>query len=63
MSSPQPEKKNAFADALTDDIKSVARNIGADLVGIASVDVFQDSPKRLHPAGILPGARASWSSP
>jgi len=58
MSSPQPERTNAFADTLTEDIKSLARTNGADLIGIASVDLFHDSPKRLHPAGILPGAKS-----
>ena len=58
MTSPQPDKKSPFADTLTDDIKATARTIGADLVGIASVDVFQDSPQRLHPAAILPGAKS-----
>jgi epoxyqueuosine reductase len=58
MSSPQTETKSMFADALTDDIVTQAKTQGADLVGIASVDVFQDSPKRLHPASILPGAKS-----
>jgi ferredoxin len=58
MTSPQSDKKSPFADTLTEDVKAKARDLGADLVGIASVDVFQDSPARLNPAGILPGAKS-----
>jgi epoxyqueuosine reductase QueG len=57
MSSSQPEKKTMFADTLTEDVKAQAKTVGADLVGIASVDVFQDAPERTHPASILPGAK------
>lgn len=52
------DKKTPFADTLTEDIKARARTIGADLVGIASVDVFQDAPRRTHPTSILPGAKS-----
>ncbi len=52
------DKKTVFADVLTADIKALASDLGADLVGIASVDMFQDSPKRTHPTGILPGAKS-----
>jgi epoxyqueuosine reductase QueG len=58
MNSSQAAKNAVFADTLTEDLKTQARGVGADLVGIASVDVFQDAPPRTHPAGILPGAKS-----
>lgn len=42
---------------LTEDLKNLAHNEGADLVGVASVDRFQDAPKMTHPNGILPDAK------
>jgi ferredoxin len=58
MTVPQTDNKTVFADTLTADIKALAMQEGADLVGIASIDVFQDSPLRTHPTSILPGAKS-----
>ena len=38
-------------DSLTEDLKILARDEGADLVGVASVDRFQEAPIMTHPAG------------
>ena len=40
------------------DLKELARSLGADLVGIGSVDRFSDAPEKLHPNYILPGAQS-----
>ena len=45
-------------DSLTEDLKALARVEGADLVGVASVNRFQEAPKMTHPNGILPDAKA-----
>ena len=42
---------------LTDQVKSRALAMGADLVGVASADRYQEAPRRLSPEGILPGAK------
>lgn len=42
---------------LTEDLKNLARTEGADLVGVASVDRFQEAPTMTHPNGILPDAK------
>lgn len=45
-------------ETLTEDLKALARTEGADLVGVASVNRFQEAPKMTHPNGILPDAKA-----
>ncbi len=45
-------------NSLTEDLKNLAREEGADLVGIAAVERFSEGPKMTHPRGILPGARS-----
>ena len=45
-------------DALTQDIKSLALAEGADLIGVAPVDRFQEAPRMTHPQAILPDAKA-----
>ncbi len=41
--------------SLADDVKKLARELGADLVGVASVDRFQGAPDEYHPDSLLPG--------
>lgn len=43
---------------LTQEIRQTAMALGADLVGIASVDRYAEAPLRLAPTGHLPDARA-----
>ena len=43
---------------LTQEVKDLARNFGADLVGVGSVDRFHDAPKRRHPSRLLEGAQS-----
>ena len=38
---------------LTAAVKSVALEAGADLVGVASIDRFDNAPKEYHPRGIF----------
>jgi hypothetical protein len=45
-------------NSLTEDLKKRARDEGADLVGVASVDRFFEAPKMTHPCGILPDAKS-----
>jgi len=44
-----------------DDIKRLARKLGADLIGIASVDRFKYAPKGFKPTDILPNAESTIS--
>ena len=44
--------------SLTGQVKGFARNRGADLVGIASIDRFEHAPEHHHPGFFLPGAKA-----
>jgi ferredoxin len=39
-------------------VKEVGRAVGADLVGIASIDRFEGAPLEMHPASILPEAES-----
>jgi epoxyqueuosine reductase QueG len=43
---------------LTMEVKALARDQGAHLVGVASVDRFAGAPKGHHPTDLLPGARS-----
>lgn len=43
---------------LTDKVKALAINEGADLVGIAPVERFKNAPLRMSPQGILPTAKS-----
>jgi len=43
---------------LTSAVKALALELGADLVGVASVDRFGSAPERFKPEKLLPGARA-----
>jgi len=45
-------------DALTQEIKTQAMSLGADLCGIADVDRFTETPPGHHPTDILPGCRS-----
>ena len=42
----------------TADVKKIALESGADLVGIASMDRFEGAPKQMDPRYIFPGAKA-----
>jgi hypothetical protein len=39
-------------------VKEVGKAVGADLVGIASIDRFEGAPLEMHPASILPEAES-----
>lgn len=39
-------------------VKKLARNMGADLCGIASVDRFGEAPKGFHPLDVLPSCKS-----
>ena len=43
---------------LTEQLKTKARELGADLVGIAPVERFAGAPLRMSPQGLLPGAKS-----
>jgi epoxyqueuosine reductase QueG len=43
---------------LTEQIKQRAKELGADLVGIAPIERFQNAPLRMSPQGLLPEARS-----
>ena len=43
---------------LTSEVKALATEQGARLVGVASVDRFEGAPKGHHPTDLLPGARS-----
>lgn len=43
---------------LTLAVKNLAYSLGADLVGIASIDRFENAPIRMSPKGILPEAKS-----
>lgn len=43
--------------SLTAEIKQRARDLGADLVGIAPVERFKNAPLHMSPQGLLPGAK------
>jgi epoxyqueuosine reductase QueG len=42
----------------SDEVKRLARDCGADVVGIASMDRFEGAPKQMDPRYIFPGAKA-----
>ncbi|MFH1486851.1 MAG: 4Fe-4S double cluster binding domain-containing protein [Chloroflexota bacterium] len=44
--------------SLSSDVKRVALEEGADLVGVAGVDAFEQAPEGCRPWDILPGAKA-----
>lgn len=44
-------------DPLTEQVCARARELGADLVGIAPVSRFKNAPLRMSPQGLLPGAK------
>jgi len=45
-------------ETLTRDVKALALAEGADLIGVSSVDRFQEAPRMTHPQAILPNAKA-----
>lgn len=40
------------------ELKAVARNLGADLAGIAPVERFAGAPEGFKPTDIMPGAQS-----
>ncbi len=52
----QPMKKGDRK--LTREIKKATLSMGADMVGIASIDRFENAPSETHPSTYLPSARA-----
>jgi epoxyqueuosine reductase QueG len=46
---------------LTSELTDLAREAGASLAGVASVDRFDGAPKAHHPRELLPGARAVFT--
>ena len=47
-----------MADITSEVVKKWAKDMGADLVGIASVDRFQGAPPGHGPGDFIPGARS-----
>ncbi len=45
-----------YEDSLTDEIKTLALDLGADLVGIAPAERYAEAPIEMSPQGHLPGA-------
>ena len=43
----------------SDDIKSIAISLGADLCGIASIDRFSEAPEGFHPCDVLPQCKTT----
>ena len=43
---------------LTEDLKSKAKKLGADLVGIAPIERFEGAPKLYHPQNLLPQTKS-----
>lgn len=42
----------------SDELKHYARQLGADLCGIASIDRFDDAPEGFHPRDVMPACRS-----
>ena len=49
-----PEERSQFTAAF----KEYARSVGADLVGIANIERFEDVAPNRHPSSIFPEARS-----
>ena len=47
-----------MSGTLTEEAKNRARELGADLVGIAPIERFKNAPNRLKPADLLPSAKS-----
>ena len=43
---------------LTLAVKELAYQLGADLVGVANIERYEDAPIRMSPQGILPTAKS-----
>jgi len=44
--------------SLTDDVKSLALELGADVVGVAPIERFAGAPEFYHPQGLLPQTKS-----
>jgi len=51
-------KEEEIMSELTLEVKTLAKEQGAHLVGIASVDRFAEAPKGHHPTDLVPGAKS-----
>ena len=40
------------------EVKDILRSLGADLCGIASIDMFRDAPKGYHPLDVMPTCKS-----
>jgi len=47
-----------FAKMTKEEVKALAKSLGADLVGIASMDRFEGAPKQMDPRYIMPEAKS-----
>ena len=47
-----------MSKTLTKDVKKRAKDLGADLVGVASIERFEGAPKKFHPLTLLPKAKS-----
>lgn len=41
-----------------EELKNIARSLGADLCGVASIDRFNDAPKGFHPLDVFPACKS-----
>ena len=41
-----------------EEVKSIVKSLGADLVGIASLDRFEDAPEGFHPQDVFPTCKS-----
>lgn len=41
-----------------EEVKALAKSLGADIVGIASMDRFEGAPKQMDPRYIMPEAKS-----
>lgn len=55
---PQSEATDAYKVKLTQEVKALARQLGAKLVGVASVERFQKAPLLHSPQGLMPTAQS-----
>lgn len=49
---------NKYNQELTKEVKKITREMGAEMVGIASVERFKNAPLMLSPKGLLPTAKS-----
>jgi hypothetical protein len=52
------QREKGYAMELTTALADMAKDMGANLVGVATAERFDGAPPSHHPADLLPGARA-----